>query len=223
MQPTYLPWAGYFNLILNTDVFVFLDDVQYEKNSWQNRNRILINKAYHWITVPVSINRLDTKICEVKIVVDQPWRKKNMSMIRHTYLKCPYFDSIEAILSIIGDESIKLLYELNEKIIKTIATSLGLNPLFISSRELGINGQRTERLLKICNHFSCTKYLSPEGSKEYLTEDGLFEQQSSVELVFQDFIPKKYDQKDTKNFFSHLSIIDVLANLGIDGTKKYLE
>ena len=104
MQPAYLPWAGYFNLISKADIFVFLNDAQFEKHEWQNRNRILMNEAYHWITVPVSRNGLDTKICEIKISENQPWRKKHLSMIRQTYLKCPYFDSIETVLSIIEDE-----------------------------------------------------------------------------------------------------------------------
>ena len=78
MQPTYLPWPGYFNLILKSDSFIFLDDAQFQKNSWHNRNRILVSQKPHWITVPVKHNSLDQKISETKIVSSHSWAKKTL-------------------------------------------------------------------------------------------------------------------------------------------------
>ena len=78
MQPTYLPWAGYFNLISSSDFFVFLDDVQFSKQSWQNRNRILIGDKMHWLTVPVLRENLKDKIYKIKIDDTRNWRKKHI-------------------------------------------------------------------------------------------------------------------------------------------------
>ena len=75
MQPTYLPWAGYFNLIAQVDVFVFLDDAQFQKNSWHNRNRILLNHGTHWITVPVNRKALSQTINKSSVDEKQNWKK----------------------------------------------------------------------------------------------------------------------------------------------------
>ena len=93
MQPTYLPWTGYFNLIFQSDVFVFLDDVQYERGSWQNRNRILLNGQPHFLTVPSIRTQLSEQIKMVEIDAKKNWRSKHVKTIKQAYGKPGLFHS----------------------------------------------------------------------------------------------------------------------------------
>ena len=102
MQPTYLPWSGYFNLISQAKVFVFLDDVQYEKCSWQNRNRILLNGKDHWITASALKESLSQHISTIRTDDKHNWRKKNYKLLQATYGQHPYGKEVLDILKIIS-------------------------------------------------------------------------------------------------------------------------
>lgn len=221
MQPTYLPWSGYFNLIANVDILVFLDDVQYERRSWQNRNRVLLNEKSHFITVPVKHVSPWQVIKDIEIDNTQKWREQHCKTLHHAYSKHLYKQDITEIIEKIEDNSITKLARLNIEIIQYISGMLGLQPKFVLASDLEADGKRSEHLLNICSYLECDEYLSPMGSAEYLEEDGVF-RHSHVKLLFQKFIPKQYSQKGTVNFESHLSVVDVLANLGWDATARYV-
>ena len=221
MQPTYLPWAGCFNLMAMADFFVFLDDVQFEKQSWQNRNRILLNGQPHWLTVPVKRNHLSDKIKDIIVDDQHNWRNKHLELLRHTYARHPYASEMLEHVSHSLKCSTSQLSNLNTSFIRSTAKLLNLNPNFVYSSELDIHGARSERLLKICNHLGCNRYLSPRGSADYLAEDAVFDN-SNVELEFQNFDPQPYYQRGEPSFVSHLSIVDVLANLGKTLTREYV-
>jgi hypothetical protein len=222
MQPTYMPWAGYFNLIAQADVFVFLDDVQYEKSSWQSRNRILVDDKIHLITVPSKRLYLGQKIKDIQIDDNSNWRYKQFKLISQTYSQHPFVGDILSVIEIILDPSIIFLSDLNTKIINLLSLKLGLSTRFIFSSNLNIIGHRSERLVKICEYLNCDEYLSPLGSADYLTKDGNF-QKSDVKLLFQEYIPAPYPQRKQSSFISHLSILDVIANLGWNQSLKYVQ
>ena len=221
MQPTYMPWAGYFNLIARVDVFVFLDDVQFEKQSWQNRNKVLVNGQPHWLTVPVRRRHLDDRINTIETDETRGWRRKHMELLKLNYSKHPYarqmFDLVEEIL----EPHDGRLCGMNKRIIRRVSALLGLSPAFVSSGDLGIEGHRSERLMDICSHFGCDSYLSPGGASEYLAEDGIFGT-SEVALEFQTFEAAPYPQRGSAEFVSHLSILDLIANLGNEATRRYV-
>ena len=86
MQPTYLPWIGYFDLIDRVDCFVFLDSVQFDRRSWQQRNRVLTTQGPRWVTVPVkSKGRRDQRICDVEIDQSSEFGRKHLETLRHAY------------------------------------------------------------------------------------------------------------------------------------------
>ena len=89
MQPTYLPWAGYFNLIYNTDIFIFLDDAQYSKGSWHNRNRILNNFKETWITIPLKKHKLNTNLNKIYLHDLESWKKTHINLLKESYFKHP--------------------------------------------------------------------------------------------------------------------------------------
>jgi len=220
MQPTYLPWAGYFNLISEVDHFVFLDDVQFEKQSWQNRNRILLNGQPHWLTVPVKRESLGQKIYEIKLDRDLPWRTKQIKTLKNLYSKSPFKDDLEPIISVIEDSKVELLSHLNTEIIRLVAKNFNLKTKFHFSRALNVFGERSERLIKICLHLGATCYLSPPGAREYIEKDGAF-RESIVELKYHTFEPAPYIQDPTAEFISYLSIVDILPRLGWKSTRDY--
>jgi WbqC-like protein family len=213
MQPTYIPWAGYFNLISKADVFVFLDDAQYERSSWQNRNKVVTAGAAHWITIPVMREFLGAAINSVRTDEKLPWRRKHLALLKQVYAGHPYGAEALRLADLIADPAIDVLAELNIRIIRECCACLGIETPLARSSEMSIEGQRTERLIKICERLDCDQYLSPPGANEYLAEDQ-FEKMTSIRLSINDFIPQTYPQKGTKQFISHLSIVDVAANIG---------
>jgi hypothetical protein len=221
MQPTYFPWAGYFSLIEQVDVFVFLDDVQYEKGSWQNRNRVLVNGQPHWLTVPAQREFLGQAINKVRIDERRNWREKHFRLLGQAYARHPYAGEMLRLAELVLDAGLAGLAELNIRIATALAQAMGSATKLLRSSELGVAGQRTERLIAICERLGCAEYVSPPGSAGYLTEDG-FAAKTSVRLSFNEFNPAPYPQLPAGNFVSHLSLLDVIANIGTGGAADYV-
>ena len=221
MQPTYLPWAGYFNLILNADIFVFLDDVQFEKQSWQNRNKIIIDSKEHLLSIPVKRNGLKTAIKDVLVDDTQKWRKKHISAISQNYCGHKYYKNVKIVLDIINDSTLIHLVDINMSIIQSLCDILSIKKEFFRSSELACAGTRSEKLVNVINHLNCNRYLSPIGSKTYIENDAVLSN-TDIDIAYQNFKLKDYKQKNMESFISYLSIIDVIANLGILGTQLYI-
>lgn len=221
MQPTFLPWAGYFNLMAQADDFVFLDDVQLEKQSWQTRNRLLLNNQVQWISVPVRHERLTQTIAETQVVDAAHWREKLSRSFAQNYGKHPHYADAREVLDLLLNHPATGLASLNEAVIRLVAERLGLSPHLHRASELGVEGVRSGRLVALCERLGATEYLSPVGSADYLTEDH-FSEQTPVQLRFQDYAPQPYAQKGTKQFVSHLSLLDVAANIGWAVAREYV-
>lgn len=222
MQPTYLPWSGYFNLISNVDFFIFLDDVQFEKRSWQTRNRILLQGQEYLISVPVCKARRDTPVHEILISKKTDWRRKHWLTLQASYGRAPYGEEVLTLLEpFFNEETPELLSDFNQAIILRIAQALSLRAKFIRASELNCGGVRSRHLTEILRKLECDEYLSPKGSAEYLEEDR-FVELSGISLTFQEFQPAPYGQYRTNTFISNLSIIDVIANIGLEATKDYI-
>lgn len=222
MQPTYLPWSGYFNLIAQVDQFVFLDDVQFEKRSWQIRNRILLQGQESLVIVPVQKTSQETRICDVAISNHGDWCRKQWQTLRTAYGGARYGNDAIALLEpFFTGVPPKLLSEFNQAIIRRIAQALSLRATFVRASDLQCGESRSKHLISILSKLECDEYLSPRGSAAYLEEDN-FVGLSGLRLSFQEFQPAPYAQFRSKDFVSHLSIIDVIANLGIEATKAYI-
>lgn len=221
MQPTFIPWAGYFNLIQQAEDFIFLDDVQLEKQSWQTRNRLIISGQSTWISLQIKHEALEQRILDTELLNRAHWCKKLERSFIHSYSKHPYFSDAFDVLKIIIDPSLTNLTSLNVSVIRFIISNLGLSTKIHRTSELDIQGIRTERLASLCDQFKAKEYLSPKGAAEYLLADG-FQNITKTQLRFQDFQPQPYQQIGTRDFVSHLSILDVIANLGWERTKLYI-
>lgn len=221
MQPTYLPWAGYLNLMLQVDCFIYLDDAQFERSSWHNRNRILLNGVPSWLTVPVLRGHLGASIQEVIVDDSAPWRRKHLTLLSNAYARHENVREMLEATKSLSTTSITHLANLNISLLEVLRNKLGIDTPTVRSSSLGVVGARTQRLIDILAKLGATDYVTPPGALQYLQEDR-FVDSCPVRLWVHDFQPTEYPQRNVPAFISHLSILDAVANLGWDGTKNYI-
>lgn len=222
MQPTYLPWAGYFQLMGQVDTFVFLDDVQFERRSWQSRNRILLQGREHLLTVPIAKAERSTAVNAIRVSQDVDWRRSHWQTLLSAYDKAAYGSEALGILEpFYHGPPPSLLSELNQAIIGGIAAALGIATRVVRASDLQCGGRRSQHLIELCSALACDEYISPRGSMEYLEHDD-FTSSTSTRLSFQDYTPEPYPQRQVAEFVSHLSVVDVIANAGVEFTKTYI-
>ncbi len=221
MQPTYLPYLGYFHLIAASDVFVFLDDVQFARRSWQQRNRIWGAAGEVMLSVPVAKTDRDAAICEIELSDVEPWRAKHLGSIRHAYAKRPFFAEGFAFLETELAKPVTRLADLNCGLIEAAAAKLGLEREFVRASALGAAGHRSEHLLAICRMVGATDYLSPMGSHDYMEADGVFAG-ADFPVRFQGFVEVPYDQ-GRPQFTPYMAFIDAVMNLGWAGTRNLID
>lgn len=215
MQPTYMPWIGYLDLIDRADVFVLLDDVGYSHQSWQQRNRIKTSNGLAWLTVPVHRSgKSGQHLNEVMIANPRFWHK-HLNSITSNYARAPYFTyHIGALKRLFqGTVPPSHLAALNISIIKEFAAWSGISTQFIRSSKLSIIGSRTERLISICRSLQAHTYLSPIGAFNYLAGDGGQFEKAGLKLRFQNYEHPSYTQCFPP-FLPYASAIDLLLNEG---------
>lgn len=208
-QPNFIPWLGYFYKIKKSDIFVFLDNVQFSKNSYQNRVKIKSSQGAIWLTVPVmqSFGQL-TK--DVKINNKEPWREKHLKTIEMNYKRSKYFKPVYEILNqVYYKKEWDLLTELNIEFINKISQYLSIETKTIRSSSLNVDGKSTDLLINIIKELHCFTYFSGKGAVNYQDEDKYKE--NDITLVYTDFRHPVYPQL-WKEFVEGLSIIDMLFN-----------
>lgn len=219
LQPGYLPWLGFFDLIHRSNYFVYYDDVQFDKHGWRNRNRIKAPDGPRWLSVPVlHKNQGKPIILDMEIDNRQAWARKHLGSIQQFYAKAPYFEryfpEIQEVLLRPWQKIIDLDFALADLIIRW----LRLDCEIYRSSLLGIEGDRSNRLLNICRRFSATRYLSGDAAEDYLDVE-LF-REAGIKVIWQRYQHPVYPQLHGE-FVPHLSIIDLLLNCG-DESKKIL-
>jgi hypothetical protein len=212
-QPQYLPWIGYFDKMRKADVFCYLNDVQYKKNEWQNRNRIKTAQGWQWLTVPVRY-RFPEKINEVKINNTIQWSKKHLQALKTNYSRAPYFKAYISIFEDAFAEEWELISELNIHLIERLKDALQMQEkTTIISSELTLREEPTDRLIDICKTLGADTYLAGQGAAGYM-DVARFEK-NGLKVITQDVKHPVYPQL-FGDFQSHLSIVDLLFNCGPD-------
>ncbi len=211
-QPEFLPWLGFIDKIRQCDIFIFLDSVQFEKNYFQNRNKIRTSREWTWLTIPVfTKGRLEQVIGEVRIRNAVPWRRKHCLSIAQNYHASPFYKEYFSGLQALYDQSWDLLVEFNIALIHWVANAFGLSCRFIRSSELGVIGKRSELLVNICKALGGKVYLSGVSGRDYLDE-ALFKD-AGVLVRYQDFRHPVYRQR-YEPFLPVMSSVDLLFNVG---------
>jgi hypothetical protein len=212
LQPSYLPWLGYFDQLYKSDVFVLYDDVQYDKHGWRNRNRIKTDTGPLWLTVPVLTHGqgLPTNR-DARIDARQPWARKHLQALRVNYAKAPafgeVFDGLEAALQ----RPWTHLIDLNRAVLEALCRLLGLTRPILLSSELDVPGQKTERLIAICRALGAGRYLTGDAASEYLDETQFAA--NDIRVEYHHYRHPVYAQLHGE-FVPYLSVVDLLMNHG---------
>jgi len=214
-QPVYLPWLGFIEKVISSEKFVFLDDVQFEKNGFQNRNKIRTYDGEMWLTVPVKV-KSQTLLKDVKINYSVDWINKHKKSIIQNYKKAEFFDNYWLELEKIYDEKYEYLVELNIEIIKFLFNKLKIKTKTLFSSELHISDKGSNRILEICKILNADRYISGISGKKYLLIDD-FERQK-IKLEFQNFQHPTYEQVFDP-FYPNMAMIDLLFNEGDNALK----
>ena len=211
IQSNYLPWKGYFDIIHDVDVFVFLEDVQYTHRDWRNRNKIKTPGGVKWISVPVlgGINQL---IYEAKIDYSQDWREKHKQTLHHSYASASFYSTYQSEIFEIFSKKFNSLSELNIFSIKKISKILGIETKFFNSKDLHNDGTKDDKLINICQTIGADSYLSGPAARNYI-ENGKFST-AKIELCYKDYSGYPDYPQLWGNFESMVSIIDVIFNCG---------
>jgi len=217
MQPTYLPWTGYFALMSSVDVFIFLDDVEFSRQSWQQRNRIKTQNGSLWLSVPVRLaGRSHQLIRDVEIDDSQHWRRRHGDTISMSYAKAAHMAWLRPWLQEVYQAQESSLCELNIRMIRDMAGFLGLKTEFKRAAAIDKSGDRVGRLVACCKTVGADEYLSPVGSFEYLDAGNTFDSEG-IRLRYLHYEHPTYRQLHGA-FVSHLATIDLLLNEGPDSS-----
>ena len=219
-QPEYLPWLGFFKKMMNVELFVFLDDVQFRKKGWQNRNRIRINDGTTLLSIPVHTHSYP-KINEVTIDNEKNWSIRHKKSILYNYARAPYFDEIKDFIESIFEKKFQYLVDLNTEIIKFIMNELEIKSKIVFSSELEISKKGSDRVLDICKAVGADHYITGTFWAESNLRVEEFKK-SNIDIEFQKFQHPIYKQIHGE-FIPEMSIIDLLFNEGKDRAKEILQ
>lgn len=219
-QPEYLPWLGFFKKMMNVELFVFLDDVQFRKKGWQNRNRIRINDGTTLLSIPVHTHSYP-KINEVTIDNEKNWSMRHKKSILYNYARAPYFGEIKDFIESIFEKKFQYLVDLNTEIIKFIMNELEIKSKIVFSSELEISKKGSDRVLDICKAVDADHYITGTFWAESNLRVEEFKK-SNIDVEFQKFQHPIYKQIHGE-FIPEMSIIDLLFNEGRKEAKKILQ
>jgi hypothetical protein len=213
MQPTYLPWIGYFAMIDRADHFIYLDSVQYARRSWQQRNRIKTNGGEMLLTVPVFNTGLrDQAIRDVAIDHQSGFAKKHWRSIDLAYSKAPFFEACAAPIKRELLNSDRTLAEYNIALIESMCSLLSIATPRCRSSTMKSCGQKAELLARLCKEKKADRYIAAPGSRQYL-EQSLDFHETGIEVVYHEYDHPQYEQ-GKRPFLSHMSAIDLIFRVG---------
>lgn len=215
MQPTYLPWVGYLDLIDRVDVFIFLDNVQFARRSFQQRNQVRCPEGLEWITVPVmKSGRREDHIDEVEIQLDA-FPNKHLALIARHYHKAEHFAALwpglSSVIAAAGEH--RSLNRLNQEAIRYLCAAYGIERRIEVAASLPVGGRRSELIAALCKAVGADTYLTPPGSVEYLREDRAVFAAAGVPVVVQSYEHPVWAQL-YEPFIPFTSSIDLLFNEG---------
>jgi hypothetical protein len=217
-QPHFLPWLGYLDRMLQADLFIVLDHVQFERRNYQNRTRILLEGKPHWLTVPVMQHSQQERVIDKQI--DNPqkvelrwWGSSHFQTLRHAYRKAPYFDTYAPVLRKILESRWDRLVDLDQALLDYLRDILGIRTPLVSSAELGVGGHRSELMLNICQAVNADTFIIGMGaSRDYLDRQAFSD--AGIEVVNQVFEHPQYVQCGGGPFVPGLSSLDLIFNHG---------
>jgi hypothetical protein len=217
-QPHYMPWLGYLDKLAKADLFVVMDDLQFEAQNFQNRQRLKLAQGPAWITVPLEHGTQSDRICDKHIARStssrQDWRHRHWQTVLTNYSRAPYFDDYAEELHAVYTREWDTLLELDCHMLSLARRWLDIRTPVIKSSQLGLVGQKTDRLIDMCKKVGARCYLTGSGgSQGYLDAEKIG--RSGIGVIWQTFVHPRYVQRHEKlGFASHLGFIDLVLNCG---------
>ncbi len=212
-QLHYLPWLRYFEKIARADAFILLDNVQYNKNGWQNRNKIKTQQGATLLTVPVR-ERFGQRLDEVEINAGGRWRKKHLRTLEQSYRKAPFFEMHAGFLSQTYARDWTRLNDLNRSMLAYFVEALGIGTKIYYASDLEAPGKATERLANLIRAVQGDQYYCGAFALEAYLDAGVLEA-AGIELVLQHWEAPRYAQLHG-GFVGDLAVVDLLMNRGPD-------
>ncbi|MDZ8221583.1 WbqC family protein [Nostoc sp. ChiVER01] len=213
-QPAYLPWLGYFHRIAISKLHIVLDHVQFEKNSFTNRNKVKTTNDWCWLTVPVRTKNNFGSLPIHKLEIDNNtnWRLKHWQTIYHSYKKTPYFQEHSSFFESVYQHEWQYLSDLCREITNYLLSALKINTSLLFSSQMHPEGVKDELVLNLCQKVGANIYLSGILGQDYIRQE-LFEIEG-IKVIYQNYHHPNYPQYRGKNFEPYMSIIDLLFNCG---------
>ena len=218
-QPHYFPWLGYVHKMAQADLFIVMDDLQYEKDNFQNRNRIKVNNCSAWLTVPLERGSQADLICDKLIRNDgvsakEHWQRRTWATLQIHYGKAPHFSRYAAELEELYTRPWTRLVDVTLHILELVRGWFGITSPMLLSSSLQLEGQKTDRIIDFCRKVGADVYLSGRGgSTGYLDVDAL--RQNGVDVAWQSFDHPVYPQRyPALGFMPRMCVLDMLFNCG---------
>lgn len=215
LQPSYIPWRGYFDQIRRADTFVFYDDVQYDKHGWRNRNQIKTAQGRQWLTIPVHSAGATSGmlIKDVRIDWSRPWARNHLKALSVAYNKAPHFRDYGPLLDAFYARRDEFLADFTIATTIQLAKELGIQRgRFVRSSELpGISGRKTERLIQILDQVGANHYISGPSARNYIEPDAFA--RAGIELEYVQYEYAEYPQLYPP-FDANVSVLDLLFMTG---------
>jgi hypothetical protein len=217
LQPSYIPWRGYFHQIQKADLFIFYDCVQYDKHGWRNRNAIKTAQGSQWLTIPVNTKGCVSEgkaIKAIPIIWDTAWTEKHFKSIQQNYAKAPFLNKYSPLLDSIFARKDSLLADFTCATTELIARELGIrHTQFLRSSAIGAEGSKTDRLIGILKNVGAAHYFSGPSARDYIEREKF--EDAGISLEFMSYDYPEYTQLYGK-FEPQVSILDLLLNMGPD-------
>ena len=221
LQPSYLPWLGYFEQIHKTDLFILCDELQYEKYSWRNRNRIRNKHSLMWLIVPVESSHVPGKpIKDIRVDYSTNWQKKHWLSLFYNYSNSPFFKNYMGFFEDVLKKKWEYLSDLNIEITRELCRYLNIETEIVVSSQIKLedkfrrnykNGDATDRIIFFCKEFGVNTFYEGKAGENYINEEKLAKE--SIKLEYQNYQHPFYPQTGN-DFISHLSVVDLLFNCG---------
>lgn len=217
LQPSYIPWRGVFDQICRADLFIFYDDVQYDKHGWRNRNQIKTAQGKQWLTIPVHSAGVTQgiHILDLKIDWSKPWATNHWKALTFSYAKAPYFKHYAPLMESFYERRDTLLANFTIDLTVALAREIGISKTrFMRSSEIdGIDGRRTERLIQILAKVGASHYISGPSAKDYIEDEKFSEAGITLEYMTYDY-PEYHQLYPPYDPF--VSVLDLMFMAGPD-------
>lgn len=222
LQPSYIPWRGFFDQIRRADLFIFYDDIQYDKHGWRNRNQIKTHQGKHWLTIPVNSKGVTSgiPIKDVRIDWSKPWAKSHLKSLTISYSKSPYFKSYLPLLESMFERKDDMLADFTIETSILLARELGFTSTrFMRSSELAnVDGQKTDRVINVLKQVDATHYLCGPSASSYMEPEKFAA--AGISFEYMQYNYPEYPQLHPP-YDPFVSILDLLFMTGKDAIKYF--